>query len=211
MSGGGASSGVDCRLAVVGNVGRGVGFSGPLPGLAVVGVGCGGWQYSWGVEYGRWVARGVAGCGWCPRVRSLGQPPAVAAVGWVGGGGRQLWLPGLEPGIVMSVVVSCRALVGVWAAEMGVALGGWRLGSGCGYRGLARWVGPIPGVWCGCPCWVVGHAGGGGFPGRGAAVGVWAWRLVVLVMWCGRLLRLARCRRWQGVSLWLARDPALAQ
>ena len=54
-----------------------------------------------------------------------------------GGSGQQLWLFGLEPGIVVSVVISCRARVRAWAMAMGVAMGGWRPGCGREYPGLA--------------------------------------------------------------------------
>ena len=132
-AGGGALSDVDCWLAVVGNVGPPVGFLGRLPGLALVEIGCSGWQCSWGAEYGHRVAYGMAGCCWCPQVGSLGRQPAVAEV--IGArGARQLWLPGLEPGILVSVVASCRAPVRVWAAEKVWAWAGgdWGLPVGIG-------------------------------------------------------------------------------
>ena len=120
------------------------------------------------------------------------------------------FVPGPEPATVLSPITSRQGRVRVWAAERGAALDGCCPGSGCGYRSLAQWAGPMPGFWCGFPCWLAGHVGGEGFPCSDTAVGVWAWRLVMLVLWGCRHLRLARCRQWQGVSLWLACDPHLA-
>ena len=86
----------------------------------------------------------AAGCPWCGWVWLMFPGYWVSHRlwwRWVGGGGggagQQLWLSGLEPGIVVSVQTLCRLLVGPTAVAMGVALGGWRLGSGCEYQGLA--------------------------------------------------------------------------
>ena len=62
----------------------------------------------------------------------------------------------------------------------------------------------------GARAWLLGmRVGAGGIPGCGAAVRVWAWRLAVLGLLGSRLLRLAQCRQWQGVSL--ACDRRVAQ
>ena len=112
--------------------------------------------------------------------------------------GQRLWLSGRDRGVSANVVPGAGRGVG--------------RGDGCGPERLASrvwvWVsgscvmgGPNAGRVVRVPvlgCWVC--VGGGGVPGRGAAVGVRAWRLAVRVMWGGRLLRLARCRRSQGVS-----------
>ena len=128
--------------------------------------------------------RGVAGCAWCSRVRSLGRPPTLVLLGRQAAFGRRPWLSGLELGIVsVSVGTSCRALVRVWAMAIGVALVGvWGLGVGtgvwldwwaqcraCGLRALTGLWGMLVGVcpWSSCGRWCVGVAfGGGGLVGR---------------------------------------------
>ena len=149
----------------------------------------------------------------------MGSGSGVAWLGVVGlprwdlWDGHRLWWWWVGGGWTTAVVVEpgardCCVFVNVVpGAGQGVGRGdgrgpGWvAFGVWVWYLGMASWVGPMPGVWCGCPCPVVGYSCGGCVHLVGAVVGVWSWRLAVLVVGAGRHLRFAWCRRWQGLSL----------
>ena len=108
------------------------------------------------------------------------------------------------------MVTYCGALGGLWAVTRDVALRRGFLGPGAhvGIRSSVTGGPNAGGVVC-VPVmgrWVCAR---GDVPGRGAGISVWAWRFAVLVVWGGRLLRFARDRQSQGMSL--ASDPNVAQ